>query len=268
MRKLAIMLVLAILLGSGAVAVMSAPSYAQAYEYPPPPVNPYSEPWVGPNTPWVYYNGDWFLNGILYYFFGPEYGWCPYYAYPPTYIVRPPRWYEPLWLAWYRGHPVYWEQFRRAYPYWRSHHEGQRYDERFYESHHRGQGGGWHQGFHGRPAAPAPPQGPRPGPAATPPASPRPGPAQVAPPAERAPSPGRMAPPERPRPGPAQMAPPEGPKPGPAPGPAHVAPPPGPRPGPAAPAPKPAPAAKPAPAPAPAAPGVPAEKGGHSEEKH
>ncbi len=33
----------------------------------------------------VYYNGDWFLNGILYYFFGPRYGWAPYYAYAPTY---------------------------------------------------------------------------------------------------------------------------------------------------------------------------------------
>ena len=68
MKKIAFILMTAILLAGGAVAVMSAPSYAQVYEYPPPPQDPYESPWVGPDTPWVYYNGDWFLNGILYYF--------------------------------------------------------------------------------------------------------------------------------------------------------------------------------------------------------
>ena len=71
MKKIAFILMIAILLAGGAVAVMSAPSYAQAYEYPPPPPDPYESPWVGPDTPWVYYNGDWFLNGVLYYFLRP-----------------------------------------------------------------------------------------------------------------------------------------------------------------------------------------------------
>ena len=60
-------------------------------------------PYVGPNTPWVYNTGDWFLNGILYYFFGPRYGWAPYYAYPETYVVRPGQWYGPKWQGWYRA---------------------------------------------------------------------------------------------------------------------------------------------------------------------
>lgn len=277
-------------MGSGAVTGLSAPSYAQVYEYPPPPADIYSEPWVGPNTPWVYYNGDWFLNGILYFFFGPEYGWCPYYAYPPTYIVRPHRWYAPLWLSWYQGHPVYWQNFQRAYPYWRGHAVGHHYDLNFYEQHHRGQGGGWQKGFQGRPAAPATPGIQKPGPArvappveqrpaptrVAPPERPRPAPAPAAPPERPKPGPAQMAPPERPQPGPARMAPPEGPRPGPAqmappagprPGPAQVAPPAGPKPGPA-PAPKAAPA--PAPKPAPGAPGAPQPEkgGGHGEEKH
>src|SRR5271157_1130527 len=121
MKKIAFFLALAILLAGGAVTAMSAPSYAQAYQYPPPPSDPYASPWVGGNTPWVYYNGDWFLNGILYYFFGPQYGWAPYYSYPPTYIERPGTWYAPRWLAWYQGNPQYYQQFQQAYPYWRGH---------------------------------------------------------------------------------------------------------------------------------------------------
>ena len=93
MKKLSVILVLAILLVGGAVGAISTPAYAQGYSYPPPPQNPYSTPWVGANTPWVYYNGDWFLNGVLHYFFGPGYGWAPYYSYAPTYIVRPGKWY-------------------------------------------------------------------------------------------------------------------------------------------------------------------------------
>jgi hypothetical protein len=156
MKKLSLVLALAILLAGGAVIAMSAPSHAQGYYYPPPPQNPYATPWVGPNTPWVYYNGDWFLNGVLYHFFGTRYGWAPYYAYSPTYIVRPSHWYAPKWHAWYRGHPRYWKDFHRAYPYWVGHREGRGYDRKFYERHHRGQGRGWHKGFHhdGKPARP------------------------------------------------------------------------------------------------------------------
>jgi len=40
-----------------------------------------------------------------------QYGWAPYYAYPPTYIVRPNIWYAPKWNAWYQGHPNYWDNF-------------------------------------------------------------------------------------------------------------------------------------------------------------
>jgi hypothetical protein len=150
MKKIAFVLITAILLAGGMVAVISAPSIAQDYEYPSPPADPYARPWVGPGTPWVYFNGDWFLNGMLFYYFGPEYGWAPYYAYPSDYIVRPENWYGPKWLTWYKGRPQYWEKFQRQYPYWRGHQQGRHYDRRFYEQHHRGQGNGWQKG---RPAA-------------------------------------------------------------------------------------------------------------------
>ena len=80
MKKLIFVLAIAILLAGSVVGIMSAPSYAQGYggyNYPPPPQDPYATPWVGPNTPWTYYNGDWFLNGILYYFFGNNFGMGP-----------------------------------------------------------------------------------------------------------------------------------------------------------------------------------------------
>jgi hypothetical protein len=149
MRKLTQAVALAILLAGGAV---SAPANAQgyaSYNYPPPPPNPYAIPWVGPNTPWVYYNGDWFLNGTLYYYFGDAYGWAPYYAYSPTFILRPNNWYAPMWNVWYQGHPNYWHNFVRTYPYWREHRQGHHYDQKFYERHHHGQGGGWQRGVHG-----------------------------------------------------------------------------------------------------------------------
>ncbi len=154
MKKLRLVLVLAMLVAGGAVGAVSMPAYAQVYagyNYPAPPQNPYATPWVGSNTPWVYYNGDWFLKGILYNFFGPKYGWAPYYAYAPTYIVRPTQWYAPMWHAWYQGNPHYRDNFIRTYPYWRSHQQGHRYDRNFYDQHHRGQGAGWHKGYHGDP---------------------------------------------------------------------------------------------------------------------
>jgi hypothetical protein len=269
MKKISLILVLAILLGAGAFAAMSTPAQAQAYTYPPPPPQPYATPWVGSNTPWTYYNGDWFLNGILYYFFGP-YGWAPYYAYPPTYIVRPPDWYGPRWLTWYRGHPQHWRSFLRTYPYWRSHHEGERYSRRFYEEHHRGQGGGWQQGFHGRTIEKPHPGGFRPAPGrAAPPETHKPGPARVSPPPEsHRPAPARVAP-EGQRPGPARVAPSEGHKPAPA----HLAPPEGRKPAPGRAAPqegrKPAPGrAAPQEERKGGAPGHKPEAGGHGEEKH
>lgn len=204
MKKFTLILLMAVLLAGGAVVARSGPSQAQGYEYPPPPADAYAYPWVGPSTPWVYYNGDWFLNGLLYYFFGPQYGWCPYYAYPPTYIVRPPEWYAPRWLTWYRGHPTYWQHFTQAYPYWRTHRQGQRYSERFYEEHHRGQGGGWQKGFHGATPAPGHPEGRGPAPGQFAPQG-RPGPAHVAPTERQHPGPAGVTTPERQRP--TQVAP-------------------------------------------------------------
>ena len=150
MKKLSLILALAIVLAGGAIGAMSAPSYAQyGYNYPPPPQNSYANPWVGNNTPWIFYRGDWFLNGILQHFFGNQYGWAPYYAYPTTYIVRPNNWYAPQWNAWYQHNPHYWQSFEQKYPYWRGHRVGQTYDQNFYNKYHRGQGEGWNQGFHG-----------------------------------------------------------------------------------------------------------------------
>jgi hypothetical protein len=147
MKKLSLLVVMALLLAGCATGPMYTPAYGQVYA--PPPQNLYSAPWVGSNTPWVFYNGDWFLNGMLYYYFGPRYGWAPYYAYAPVYIVRPSSWYAPKWNSWYRAHPAYWNHLVQKYPYWRNHRPGQHYDQRFYETHHRGQGGGWQKGFHG-----------------------------------------------------------------------------------------------------------------------
>jgi hypothetical protein len=145
-KKLSLLAVMALLLAGCATGPMYTPSYGQGYA--PPPQNLYAAPWVGANTPWVFYNGDWFMNGMLYNYFGPRYGWAPYYAYAPTYIVRPSNWYAPKWNSWYRAHPTYWNHLVQRYPYWRNHRPGQHYDQRFYEAHHRGQGGGWHKGFH------------------------------------------------------------------------------------------------------------------------
>ncbi len=141
MKKLSVMLVVAALLAGVALGTMAAPSFAQqiiekrTYVYPPPPPNPAAAPWVGPGTPWVYYNGDWFYNGTLYYDFGPRYGWAPYFAYDPTYIVRPGDWYDPKWSVWYKEHPENVEVFVRTYPYWEKHAIGQVYDQDFYILH-------------------------------------------------------------------------------------------------------------------------------------
>jgi hypothetical protein len=161
MKRPSLIFLLIIVLAGGAIGAMPAPSCAQGYagyNYPPPPQNSSANPWVGNNTPWTFYQGDWFLNGILHQFFGNQYGWAPYYAYPPTYIVRPQTWYAPQWNAWYQRNPHYWQNFEQRYPYWRGHRVGQHYDQNFYNKHHRGQGNGWHQGTPaGRPPTPTGP---------------------------------------------------------------------------------------------------------------
>lgn len=149
MKKLTILLILAIALGAGMMGAMPGVSQAQVYP-PPPPPGPVVVPYVGPNTPWVYYAGDWFLNGILYYFFGPRYGWAPYYAYPETFIVRPSQWYGPHWVKWYGEHPVFLKNFQHSYPIWSGHAVGHHYGEEFYNKYHPGHGGGWHRGVPGR----------------------------------------------------------------------------------------------------------------------
>ena len=152
MKRRILILALTILLTGGVIGAMSAPSCAQDnadYNYPPPPADPYATPWVGSNTPWTFYQGDWFLKGILYNFFGNQNGWAPYYSYSSNYIVRPNDWYEPRWNAWYQRNPHYWNDFQRQYPYWRGHQPGKHYGQNFYNKYHRGQGAGWHQGFQG-----------------------------------------------------------------------------------------------------------------------
>jgi len=148
MKRPILFLMLVILLAGGAIGAMS--TFSQAQVYAPPPPRPVAvTPWVGNNTPWTFYKGDWFMNGILYYFFGPRYGFAPYYAYSQVYIVRPNNWYAPGWNSWYQGHPEYWNNFERQHPEWRGHQIGRHYDQNFYNRYHRGQGGGWNQGFQG-----------------------------------------------------------------------------------------------------------------------
>jgi hypothetical protein len=236
-----------LLVGALAVVGCVGPYQGGAYDYGGAyggayytPQNIYANPWVGPNTPWTYFQGDWFLNGMLYNYYGNQYGWAPYYAYPPTYIVRPNNWYAPRWNTWYQQNPQYWQSLTQKYPYWRNHHSGQRYDQNFYNRYHRSQGEGWQKGFHGRaierpqserprpgpgyitpregartgPGQVTPREGPRPGPGyVTPREGPRPGSGQVTPREGLRPGPGYVTPRERPRTGPGQVTPREGPRP-------------------------------------------------------
>jgi hypothetical protein len=156
MKKVGILVALALVFAGSVLGVMALPGQAQVVYAPgppppPPPMRTAVAPWVGANTPWTFYNGDWFYNGMLYYFFGPKHGWAPYHAYAPTAIVRPAHWYGPRWTTWYQAHPVYWENFHRASPYWHEHRVGHRYDEAFYNRYHHGQGGGWQRGYYGQP---------------------------------------------------------------------------------------------------------------------
>ena len=205
--------------GPNAGIAPSTPYYGGNYEAPPPQYS-YATPWVGPNTPWIYYQGDWFLNGLLYYNYGDRYGWAPYYAYPTTYIVRPAHWYEARWNNWYQQHPQYVQTFTQRYPYWRTHHYGQHYDQNFYNRYHPGQGAGWQRGFHGSGTTSPQPEGRRQvPPQMPPPEGRRPGPyqethpSQAPSPERRRPYPGQVTQPEGRGAGPAQAAPPQGPRP-------------------------------------------------------
>ncbi len=117
MKKLSVVLALALLLAGG---IVTTAAYAQAYpgyNYPPPPPNPYASPWVGPGTPWVFYGGNWFMNGVPFFYYGVDCGWGPVNAYPPALIVRPNYWYGPMWTSWYQARPYYWDNFVPMQPY-------------------------------------------------------------------------------------------------------------------------------------------------------
>jgi hypothetical protein len=232
MKKVSIILMLAMVLGGGVMGALPTPSQAQVYvPVPPPPGPQVAAPWVGNNTPWVYYHGDWFLNGVLYNFFGNQYGWAPYYAYAPTYIVRPNQWYAPRWNNWYKAHPAYYTNFQRQYPYWHNHQPGRHYDQNFYNKYHHGQGPGWQKGFRAgvhNPPPPAtrnrPPEAAGHGhqaPAQTghfqpgPPASRQPGQYQPGTPASRQPGQYQPGPPAAKQPGQHQPTPPASRQPGP-----------------------------------------------------
>ena len=86
MKKASILLALTILLIGGVIVALSSPSLAQG---DPPPHGPF----VGPKTPWTFFHGDWFKNGVLHYNYGPKPGWAPYYAHPPGPVERPGEWY-------------------------------------------------------------------------------------------------------------------------------------------------------------------------------
>jgi hypothetical protein len=211
-----------LLVGALAVVGCVGPYQGGAYDYGGAyggayytPQNIYANPWVGPNTPWTYFQGDWFLNGMLYNYYGNQYGWAPYYAYPPTYTVRPNNWYGPRWNTWYQQHPQYWQTFANKYPYWRDHRQGQHYDQNFYNRYHRSQGEGWQKGFHGRAIEIPHRQGRIPGPTGVNPREgSRSGPAQVVPHEGQRLGPGQVAPYERQRPIPAQVVPRERQRPG------------------------------------------------------
>jgi len=157
MKKVSIMLALAVVLSGAAMGLMTPAVQAQVYA--PGPPQAVMVPYVGTNTPWTFFKGDWFLNGVLYNFFGPKIGWAPYYSYAPAYIVRPTYWYAPKWNNWYRAHPTYWTNFQRRYPYWQGHRPGQHYDRNFYNRYHHGQGAGWQKGYHAEAYHPRPPAG-------------------------------------------------------------------------------------------------------------
>ncbi len=152
MKKLILVLLLAVFVAGGTMAAMSAPASAQPYEYPAAPGDPYVNPWVGPGSCWVFYNGDWFCNGVLYYYFGPVYGWSPYWAFPVSFIVYEPYWYGPMWGAWFTAHPNVVNVFINTFPFWRSHHHGEHPDREFFEKHHGGKGS-WQGGWKGHPGA-------------------------------------------------------------------------------------------------------------------
>lgn len=164
MKRVSKLLILAMIVTGGILGAVPILSQAQVFAPAPPPPAPRPvvvTPWVGTNTPWVFYQGDWFLNGVLYHFFGNNLGWAPYYAYAPTYIVRPTYWYAPRWNDWYKAHPVYWTNFQHRYPYWRAHRVGHVYDQNFYNKYHHGQGLGWQKGFQaGAHNSPPPPSRP------------------------------------------------------------------------------------------------------------
>jgi hypothetical protein len=142
MKKASILLALTILLIGGLILSASSPALAQ-------PGPHHGGPWTGPNTPWSYYHGDWFKNGVLHYFHGNKNGWAPYYSKHPGNVERPGEWYGEKWENWNRQHPQNMEHFEHQYPYWRGHRVGEQYNENFYNRYNHGQGGGWQREYHG-----------------------------------------------------------------------------------------------------------------------
>ncbi len=155
MKKLSFIMVAAVMLAVVLQGTISAPALAQSvsveaksYTYPAPPQKPAEHPWVGPNTPWTYYNNDWFYKGTLYYDYG-ERGWAPYYSYETTTVTRPSDYYDTKWSVWYQKNPTYTETLIREHPYWKEHHVGTVYNENFYITHDKREGENrWRRAWH------------------------------------------------------------------------------------------------------------------------
>jgi hypothetical protein len=73
-------------------------------------------PWLGPGSPWYWWNNAWWYNGVQYGFYGAAYGWRPYGSITNVVVEQPAHYYNnPQWDRWNHSHPDHVQHFHQQY---------------------------------------------------------------------------------------------------------------------------------------------------------
>lgn len=73
-------------------------------------------PYLGPMSPWFWFNHNWYYNGVMYGYYGPGYEWAPYGSVTNVVVQQPAHYYNnPQWDSWANRHPEYGQHWQHEY---------------------------------------------------------------------------------------------------------------------------------------------------------
>ena len=104
------------LVGLSVILLMASMSFGVVCPASAQTVMVVEAPWLGPASPWFWYNNAWWYNGVLYGFYGGAYGWRPYGSITNVVVEQPAYFYNnPKWGSWAQRNPQHGQRWQQQY---------------------------------------------------------------------------------------------------------------------------------------------------------